>query len=463
MNLQSEGGSFRDRSGQIFYLDNRVLRTVTSYAVDDFNHVRDTGLTRDLISRNMLIAENQLDIAEISALLPKASIVLEHPRIPFISHPYEWPFSALKDAALLYLDIHLQALERGVSLSDASAYNVQFIGCKPVFIDSLSFRKYSDGELWTGHRQFCEQFLNPLLLTSLTGVSHHAWYRGTLEGISTLELNAIVPWYKKLTWNKFTQIYLHSLLQNPKTKNHQAASRTLQRKLPLIGLKQMLRSMRNWVSNLHLPKRMRSDWGDYTHNHLYSHPEVAAKREFIADFVSQCRPDTLWDIGCNTGDYARLALAHGAKYVVGFDFDAQTVEKAFCAAKNDSSNFLPLVADLTNPSPSQGWLENERKGLMARANPNGILALALIHHLIIGKNIPLEQAVGWLVELAPEGIIEFIEKSDPMIQRMLSLRTDIFDNYNKANFENILCDRATVIKSKTVTDAGRTLYWYKRS
>ena len=213
--------------------------------------VRASGLIDTLVADGLLVAERVVDRHELGDLAGDASYVLEHPRLAFISHPYEWPFPALKAAALLQLDLYLRALEHDVTLSDASAYNIQFQGARPVFIDHLSFTPYKPGSFWLAHRQFCEQFLNPLLLRSLLGVAHNAWYRGSLEGITTTELARILPTRKKLSWNVLTQVVLQASFQKGPSSAARAVESGKKRSLPKHAFENMLRSLHGWISKLH--------------------------------------------------------------------------------------------------------------------------------------------------------------------------------------------------------------------
>ncbi len=458
-----DSGSFRDRSGRIYHRGDRIFRTVMPPAVDDHRFVRDSGLIDELVASGGLIAETPVDAEVLDGAAADASVVLEHPKLAFVSYPYEWSFGALKAAALLHLDVHLAALERGVTLSDATAYNVQFSGSRPVFIDALSFRRYVDGEYWSGHRQFCDQFLNPLLLRALFGIPHNAWYRGALEGIGAEQINDLLPWYRKLRWNLFTHVVLQARLQRGTAADDAALTRAEARKLPLIGYQQILHGLRRWIAALEPRDRGATVWQGYADDNSYRSEEETAKRRFVAEFVTAEAPGTLWDVGCNTGDYSRLALESGAKRVIGFDFDPNAVEAAFERARADKQDFLPLVMDAVNPSPGQGWQQSERKGLTERADADAVVALALIHHLAIGKNIPFDQAVDWLVGLAPVGVIEFVQKTDPMVLRLLRLREDIFVDYDQQIFETLLAARARIEKVEQISAQGRRLYWYRRA
>jgi ribosomal protein L11 methylase PrmA len=459
--VRADAGSYRDPSGRIFILDNRVLRTVMPRAAADFEFVRSTGVLERLIAEGSAIAEQRVDRGDLPAAFDDARYVVQHPKLPFVSYPYEWCFTALKRAALLHLDIQIRCLEQDVTLSDASAYNIQFLGPKPIFIDSLSFRRYREGEFWIGHKQFCEQFLNPLLLRALLGVPHNTWYRGGLEGIPTAELSRLLPLRRKLSWNVLTNVVMPASFQRAATGDANAdIPKTYG--LPRATMQRMLERLRAWISTLEPADRGKTVWSDYAGHTSYAADESERKRVLIAEFAASVRPQLLWDVGCNTGDYAKAALAAGAAYAVGFDFDQAALDAAFARAESEGLSFLPLYLDLANPTPSQGWAERERRGLSDRASANAILGLALVHHLAIGRNIPLEEVVDWLVGLAPNGIIEFVPKSDPMVQRLLRLREDIFDDYAEEVFTRHLQANAEIVRVVDVSASGRRLFWFAR-
>jgi ribosomal protein L11 methylase PrmA len=456
-----DSGSFRDPSGRVFIIDGRVYRTVMPVAAADYEFVRSTGLPARLIQEGLLLPETVVDPELLGSRSAGAAYVLEHPRIPFVSYPYEWGFAALKAAALLHLDVHLRALDCGVTLSDASAYNVQFLGAKPVFIDHLSFRRYRPGEFWIGHRQFCEQFINPLLLRSALALPHNAWYRGSLEGITASELSRLLGIRAKLSWPVFVHVVLQARLQGSPS-SRQKASAAKSRSLPLAGFQGMLRGLRRWVATLTPADRSKTVWRDYATTHSYADAEVEAKRGFVAEFVRQERPQTLFDFGCNTGDYSKVALEAGARRIIGFDFDQGALDGAFLRAQQEGLDFLPLFLDLANPAPSQGWAERERQGFGSRAAADGLLALALVHHLSISRNIPLDAVVTWFLDRAPAGVLEFVPKQDPMVGELLRLREDIFPDYTAENFLAHVGARARIVQTRTVSASGRLLVWFRR-
>lgn len=460
--VHPDPGSFRDPRGQIFHIGDRIFRSVTQAGADDYEFVRDSGLIERLQNDGRLIVSTSVAKDVLGDHARDVVYVLEHPRLPLVSYPYEWPFPALKAAALHHLDIQLEALSDSVALSDASAYNIQFRGVQPVFIDLLSFRRYRDGEMWSGHRQFCEQFLNPLLLRAKLGVPHNAWYRGAQEGIGAADLRRLLPWRKKLSRNVLIHVVAQAALQRTDLAQKDASLAT-EFKFPRKKYRDLLTKMRAWIATLEPADKGKTVWKDYAQTHNYADAELSAKKDFIAHFCAAVEPQILWDLGCNTGEFSKVALENGAALSCAFDFDQGALEAAFARATHEHLMLQPLWLDAANPSPNQGWNEAERRGLKTRANADALLALAFVHHLAIGRNIPLRAVVDWIVDLAPQGVIEFVPKDDPKVIQLLALREDIFPDYSEANFRQFLLARASIVETRTVTDSGRVLFWFRRN
>ncbi len=462
----ADPGSFRDPGGRVYLKDGRVFRTVMETAAADFQFVRESGVMDTLAEEGLVLPANVVPGDELGAEADGARYVLEHPRIPFVSYPYEWCFGALKAAALCHLDIQLAAFDKGVILSDASAYNIQFRGARPVFIDYLSFCAYRDGAYWAGYSQYCEQFLNPLLLGAYGGIPHNAWYRGAQEGIPTPEVNQLLPLHRKVSWKVFTHVVLSARLHRAAVAGREgkAAKKAGQKPMPKSAYRFMLASLRKWIAALKLPNtRGGTVWSDYTTTTSYSGDEAARKEAVIKKFVADAKPAQLWDMGCNDGAFAEMALQAGASYVVGFDADQGAVEAAFARAKEKDLSFLPLLLDATNPSPSQGWNQVERKGLGDRRGADALLALALVHHLAIGRNVPIGEIVRWLMEMAPKGIIEFVPKQDAMVQKMLRFRDDIFPSYTPETMLDAMQSHGRIVRQESISESGRQLFVYDRT
>jgi ribosomal protein L11 methylase PrmA len=460
--LARDPGSFRDPGGRVYSDGNRIFRTVNTLNADAYEQARDSGLLKRLAERELLLGAEERDKSLAGDAGADAIHLLEHPRIPFISYPYEWSASLLRKAALHHLETQIEALKRGFTLSDATAYNVQFVGAKPVFIDHLSFRPYRDGEIWAGHRQFCMQFLNPLILWSRLGIAPNHWYRGNQEGIAPEDLAPLMRIRDRFSWTILTHVIAQAVLQRRSVRTGTTAGQHRSAKLPKTSYQGMLEGLRDFIAGT-APRKQTTVWGDYAGNNSYGDAEAEAKRAFVQDMAAAVKPGLMFDLGCNSGDYSIAAIEAGAEYVVGFDFDFGALETALDRAEQGKYNFLPLWLDAANPSPSQGWGQAERKGLKERSSADALVALAFVHHIAIGKNVPLDMVVDWIIAMAPHGVIEFPPKSDPMVQCLLSQRDDIFPDYTEEHFRAAVERRARIVAEKHLTPGGRLLVRYERS
>lgn len=462
MRRMFDGGSFRDPRGRVFQQHGRVFRTLSPEAAADFRAIKASGLLDRLMDRGSVVRTSEPD--DMSPP-PGSAALIEHERIDFISYPYEWPFSALKAAALHHLDVQIALLDAGFSLSDATAYNIQFRGTIPVFIDIPSIRPYRDGEYWFGHQQFMNQFLNPLLLDALAIMPYHRWYRGELEGISGLALDQLLKARHRMRPSVLMHVTLPAKLQRlGEQKAGVDAARAMRtRQFPKRSYVALLQSLRRIIARLESDAMPAVPWRDYTTLDSYTPSGFDSKRAFVADFVTAVKPASLLDIGCNTGSYSELALRAGARSVIGIEQDAAAAEAAFQRAKAGDLNLLPIVMDLADASPSQGWLGLERRSFADRACFDGLLALAVEHHLAIGRNIPFEGLIRHIIGLAPQGVIEFVPNSDPQTQRLLRLRDIEFTDHTAENFLTFVGTHARIARQETVAASGRLLVWYDRS
>ena len=455
-------GSFRDPAGAVHDWEDQIYRTVNREGAKAFEAVRATGFLERMIAQGRLVGLEEVTSPAILKEFPDAVHVLEHPRLDYISHPYEWCFQQLKDAALHHLNLALDALAEGLTLSDATAYNIQFIGPKPIFIDHLSFRPYIEGELWLAHNQFCEQFLNPLLLSSECGISFNDWYRGRLEGIPTPAIAKLLPFSARLSLRMNAHVFLPAMLGKGSQGDAVARGRQKSRRsLSRPGYEGLLRQLKGWITSLTPQGAKHTVWADYADGNTYADTEREAKRKLVRDFASRTRPSILIDLGCNSGDFSQAALEAGAKQAIGYDLDHGALTAACHRAQTEDLAFLPLFLDAANPSPAQGWAQEERSGFAARARGDAVIALAFIHHLAIGKNITLDRAISWITERAHAGLIEFVPKCDPTVQAMLSYREDIFTDYTVETFRDHL-SKIAVIKAETqVSSSGRIIFEYR--
>ena len=460
-----DGGSFRDPAGRVIAHGQRIFRVIQQAGAENWRAAKDAGVIDELVERGWMLSADTVPMADVDAALrgsvPGAQEWVEHPRLDYVSYPYEWCFSELKAAALLHLDVQLLLLERGFTLCDATAYNIQFQGTRPVFIDHLSVVPYEEGSPWIGQRQFGMQFLNPLYLWAKKGVAPHAWYRGSVEGIEPEEMVKLLGWKDRLSFTVLAHIIGPAAFARRRVNEGLDAPEVKAAQLPKNRLVALLKQLHDFIGGLSAPFE-KTVWDDYAQNTSYDEAKREAKARFVGEAVSGFGARSVYDIGCNSGDYSKIALGAGATSVVGFDFDFGALERAYSRFSQSGETVLPLWLDATNPSPSQGWAGQERKSMGERADADFVQALAVIHHMAIGKNVPLEMAVDWLMGLAGTGVIEFPSKADPMVKQLLRHREDIFPDYTEKAFLAHVAARGTITRQEHLGENGRLIVAYDR-
>ena len=381
--------SFRDPSGFVFFQRGVIFRQVNISYKNDYDHLIKSGLYKELIDSQLLIPHKEIDINYKKSnkdfkRSDKAYKIIKPEPIEFISYPYEWSFSQLKDAALTTLTIQKKSLEFTMSLKDCSGYNIQFKKGKPIFIDTISFEKYQEGIPWVAYRQFCQHFLAPLALMSYKDIRLNQLLRVYIDGIPLDLASSLLPFYTRLKPSLLLHLHFHAKSQKyfaNKKLNKKTKSFTRQAFLGLIdNLETTIKKM-NWQ-----PRG--TEWAEYYDFTNYSPGAINQKKEIIDSFLAKVKPKTVWDLGANIGTFSRLSSNKGIP-TISFDIDPACVEKNYLECrKNEEINILPLVIDLTNPSPAIGWENNERMSFLERGPADTVLALALIHHLAISNNLP---------------------------------------------------------------------------
>jgi hypothetical protein len=425
------GASFRDRSGFLFREDGRLLRHVAASYAPHYTALLDSGLYEVAVSRGLLIPHQEVSPPPGHE---DAHRVLAPDPVPFISYPYEWSFGALKEAALLTLMLQRLALDHGMWLKDASAYNVQFHRGAPVLIDTLSFEIYPEGRPWVAYRQFCRHFLAPLSLVACTHADLSRLSRLHVDGVPLDLASRLLPWRTWLRFSLLTHVHLHGRLERTKPGGGALADRAAARGVSRTQLIGLIESLERAVRRLVWRPRG-TEWADYYGDHNYTDASHEAKAAIVRTFLERVRPACVWDLGANTGRFSRLASERGA-FTVAFDADPAAVEKCYRQTRDTGERaLLPLVMDLTNPSTALGWDGRERMSLSERGPADLIMALALVHHLAISNNVPLEGVARFLHRLGSWLVIEFVPKSDSQVQRLLAAREDIFVDYDEAGFE----------------------------
>ena len=388
--------------------------------------------------------------------------VIQPEQIPFISYPYEWTFGMLKDAALLTLRIQKKAIESGMSLKDASAFNIQFLNGKPVLIDTLSFEKYTEGKPWVAYKQFVEHFLAPLSLISLVDIRLNRLTATFLDGIPVEIASKLLPLRSRLNMSLLIHIVAHASTQRRYADKKLDASVTTRRfsKTSLLGL---LESLEGTIRAMQWSPKG-TQWEDYYDDDKNNYNDVSFqhKATLVKEYLTKVNAKTVWDMGANTGHFSRIGVELGAN-VLSFDIDYGALEKHYQKIKaNSEPRILPLFSDFTNPTPAVGWENDERMSLLQRGPADAVLALALTHHLAISNNLPFSHIASGFAKIGKYLIVEFIEKEDSQVQLLLANREDIFDEYTKEYFEKAFSEYFTIVRSVAIKGSIRTLYLMER-
>jgi hypothetical protein len=461
--IQQDPGSFRDPLSRVFVGDGKVVRAFTEMGAKDIQAVWEKPFIQKALASGALIESTIVEPSSVGLSAPW-TMAMTHPLVPFISYPYEWTFSMLKDAALLQLNITRGALADGIGVKDATPYNVQFIGSSAQFIDAGSFERRRKGDPWYGYRQFCEMFLYPLMMQGYLGVGFQQFMRGAVNGISPDTMRKLLPAsIRRPRKGRMTHVVLHAAAQN-RFANSEVNMKSGAAKAGMNAsvLDATLKKLIGVVQKLSLGDK-KSTWSEYSERGHYIESSLDEKQRFVRDAVASAPRKQVWDIGCNDGVFSRIAAAH-ADYVVAMDADPLVVDRLYNALKvEQSKKILPLYVDMSDSGGGIGWRGQERPGIFDRGNPDMVLVLAVIHHLAITFHIPLAAQLDMFRDLTPEMVIEMPHADDPMVQKLLvNKRAGIHDDFNLDEFERLLTERFD-IKSKMLLSSGtRTIFHVTR-
>ena len=448
----SLGASFRDPSGFLFFRQGILYRQVNQSYQADYDQFVQSGLYEHLISKGLLVPHEEVELEPADP--ENAYRILLPELVEFISYPYEWSFSEYQDAALTTLSIQKIALEYGMSLKDASAYNIQFFQGKPTLVDTLSFERYQEGKPWDAYRQFCQHFLAPLSLMAQRDVRLGQLMRVYIDGIPLDLASSLLPTRTRLSFPLLTHIHLHASSQK---RYAEAAVDASSRKVSRVSFLGLIDNLEGGIRKLQWSPGG-TEWSDYYQGHNYTQAGLEHKRSLVGEYLEQTGADSVWDIGANTGFFSRVASEAGIP-TIAFDIDPSAVEQNYRQVRaQGEKNLLPLLLDLTNPSPATGWHNRERMSLLERGPAGAVFALAVIHHMAISNNVPLAHLADFFHDMGKWLVIEFIPKSDSQVQRLLTTRKDIFPNYTLEGFERAFEERFQVLRKDSIQESERWLY-----
>ena len=437
----ADPGSFRDPLSQVFVTDHEVYRGLTAEGLAEYEAVAAAPFFGDLLGTGLVVS-SELLAPGTSPLHEQWAGVLRHERIDVISYPYEWPFEMLRQAALLQIEVTRRAVQAGFTTKDATSYNVAFRGTEAVFVDVGSFERARPGEPWSGYGQFCDLFLNPLVVQAEGGIDFHAWLRGSIDGISAADAAAVVPARKRLGGGLLVPLTLHARAERryDEAGTERAVKGELRQagfgpKVVLAQLDSLAKSVRGlkWGAQ-------RSEWSDYADRSHYTGDDLPAKEAFVAEAVAATGAEMVLDLGANDGRFSLLALKSGATSVVAPDVDHLVVDRLYRHLRDvGETRVLPLVLDLANPSPGLGWRSRERRPFVERVRPDLVLCLAVVHHLALTHTVPFGEIVAFLAEFDAPLVVELPHPDDPMVQALLARkRPGLFAHYGRDAWEEAL-------------------------
>jgi hypothetical protein len=465
----ADPGSFRDRGNRVYSFRDGIIR-----GVDERNLLHWRSVHQQQFFQNLLLDGKLVPTTEETSRSDDGSTwagFLTHQRIPFVSYAYEWSFGMLKDAALLHLDILERAIPSGWTLKDASSYNVQWVGSRPVFIDIPSFEPYTRGDPWSGYRQFCMMFFYPLLLRAYKDIDYLPLLRGSLEGIEPRTASQILSGFTRFRRGVLGHVYLHAKMEARYSAQDLDEAKTLTEEADTSGPAQprkihhseamvmgTIQGLQRIINSLRAPK-IRTAWGNYDNDHSYAEASFEIKKRFVEKHVQARHRRSTWDLGCNTGIFSKIC-ADNSDYVLAVDGDEKAIERLYQdQKKQNGANILPLVMKFGDMSPSQGWRGCERRAFDERGAPELILCLALIHHIVISANIPLREFLSWLRNRGSDVIIELVTLEDDMTKMLLRNRVNQYEELSEANFEVVVSQLFEIHDTQTLKEGHRKLYF----
>jgi hypothetical protein len=447
----------------VYVSDDGVWRGLSPEARDDYRTLAATAFYASAVERGDLVSSEVLGEPLAFGDGVEWAATLRHQRIDVRSYPYEWSFEMLRDAARLQLRLAREALAEQLLTKDASAYNVQFVGAQPTFIDVGSFERLRPGEPWAGYRQFCELFLNPLAIQAVTGAPFQPLLRADLRGIEPAVAAALLGGRGRLQKGLLTHVRLHARADrrfSDTDREHDVRGELERAGFGPKLIDAQLRNLAAAVDALRWEPQA-STWSDYAGRTHYTDRDLVAKEAFVAATVRGLgTPHIVLDLGANDGRFSRLAIDAGASYAVAVDSDQVVVDRLYRDLRTSGDRrILPLVLDLANPSPGLGWRSQERASFVARVRPELTLCLAVVHHLALTDNVPFDEIVLFLADFGAPLVVEFPHRDDPMAARLLARkRRELFDHYDRPQWEAALSRRFVVEEQVALPSGTRTLY-----
>ncbi len=460
-------GSFRDPSGYVFWRDGAIYRAIDEECRQIIQGLFDSNLIPELVQDRTIVGTQFVENEELRQTLadehPEFDHFLEHEVIPIITYPYEWSVSMLADAGIHTIDLQCRLLQSGHSLKDATAYNIQFVDSRPVFIDIPSIEQPSRLDLWFALGQFSQMFLFPLLLSRHCGWDLRSYFLANLGGRDAAQVVQGFGWLQRWRPSLVLDLTLPAVLTGWANKDQRMKRDILEKPKENTGPQILnLRRIQKKLRKLAAGYKTKGVWSQYTDICNYEEPAEAAKKQLIKEFLESTTPDRVLDLGCNTGEYSYLAAECGAK-VMAVDSDHDAVELLYRRLRKDPSPITPLIIDLCNPSPGIGYMNCERTPFIGRARPDCVFALALIHHLLVSGNLSLENIRDMFFQLTERDLVlEFVPTDDSMFERLIKLRVNLFGDLSLDSCRKCFLESFELIKEEPIPESKRTLLFLRK-
>jgi hypothetical protein len=453
---QQHRASYRDPAGFVFEYEGSYYRQVNECYASQYDQLVQSGLYEELVNRQWLLPHAEVDYPATEA--PKSLYKTLLPQqLSFISFASEWSFTQLKAAALLTLQIQQTALQKGMSLKDATPYNVQFVSSRPVFIDTLSLETYNEQQPWIAYRQFCETFLYPLLLEYYNGVPVHKTGMAWPDGIDAPTVARLLP--RRTRWRMATALHVHLPARVARRAKGTPAT------APQQGFSR--RKMEHLVSHLlsaveGLQLKPKTVWSDYYTHTILGGDYLSRKTGAVTQLFSGKQYTRVLDLGSNDGVFTKLAL-HYAKEVIAADSDAGCIHQLYQSLQQEPPRPIhALVFDVAQPTPAMGFMNAERPAAMQRLKADCVLALALIHHLCVGGYLRFEDVAQVLAQLGDELVIEFVSVEDEKVKQLLAQHPRDVAWYTRENFETHFAIWFEFAQTIVLLEGCRYLYQMKK-
>ena len=443
--------SFRDPSGFVFQENDLFYRLVQPSYSADYSHLMGSGLYERLVEKQLMLSHHEVDAREW-AFIDSYRILLPQ-QVPFISYPYEWSFEMLQDAALLTLQINRLAMDHGMILKDASGFNIQVMNGRPLLIDTLSFTRYDEKRPWVAYRQFCENFLFPLYLEYFLKVNAQKWLACYPSGIPVEVTAKLLPRKSRFHLGVWLHVYLQQTISS---RARSTASAPPFNKNKLLRLLSHLDSI---IQHFGKSKSYPTTWRDYYEHTISSGEYLREKENIFRHFIRDIPFRAALDIGSNNGYFSEI-LAEKGSPVISIDTDSQCIRQLYLTVrKKSTTNLLPLCVDITNPSPAIGFNNLERASFLQRIHTDLIVALALVHHLVLSQNMPLEDLATFLAGITQRYlIIEFVPLADDKARELAENKDQYHSPYDSASFEFQFGRKFTIEKKEVIPGSERVLY-----